>query len=367
MTKRVYCFNPGPAALPLPVLEEVQAEMLNFNNSGMSVMELSHRGPDYEAVHKEAQTLFVELLGLDEDWKILFLPGGSSTQFFTLPMNFLSEGKKKADYISTGSWSKKAIKEAKLFGDIHVAHDAANAEGKFLYIPKQDQLKMRDDALYLHITTNNTIAGTQYHQFPAPPKGVFLAADMCSDLFWRKFDATPFGVFYASAQKNLGPSGVTIVAIRKSLLDKCSDKIPTMVNYKTHVNEDSLYNTAPTFAIYVVGKVLKWLKSLGGLEAMEKRNLAKGKLLYGAIDKNPEYWITDVHKDSRSVMNVVWRVKKDENLEKKFVSEAKTAGLVGLKGHRSVGGIRASIYNAMPLEGVQALVDFMGEFIRKNG
>ncbi len=367
MTHRVYCFNPGPAALPLPVLEEVQRELLDYAGSGMSVMELSHRGAEYAAIHAEAQQLFSELLGLDDDWKILFLSGGSSTQFFALPYNFLTPDKKKADYINTGSWSSQAIKEAKRFGDIHIAHDAGNAEKKFLYVPKQEQLNLREDALYLHFTSNNTIAGTQYHTFPKAPDGVFLAADMCSDLFWRKFDASPFGIFYASAQKNLGPSGVTIVAIRKSLLDKCNADVPTMVSYKTHVDKDSLFNTAPTFPIYIVGKVLKWLKALGGLDEMERRNLEKAKLLYDTIDAHPDFWITTVHKDSRSVMNVVWRVKNDEDLEKKFVNEAKAAGLIGLKGHRSVGGIRASIYNAVPYEGVKSLVDFMNGFIQKNG
>jgi phosphoserine aminotransferase len=365
MANRVYCFNPGPAQLPLPVLETVQAELLDYNGTGMSVMELSHRGPDYKAIHEQAKTLFKELLGLGDNWNILFLPGGSSTQFFHLPYNVLN-GKGKADYVHTGKWSDGAIKGAKLFGDIHIAHNAKNAEGKFLYVPSQDQLDMRPDSKYLHITTNNTIAGTQWMTMPKTPEKVWLVADMCSDLLWRKFDAEPFGMFYASAQKNLGPSGVTIVAVRNEFLDLCSDDIPDMVSYKVQVAKDSLLNTAPTFPIYVVGKVLKWLKDLGGLDAVEKRNREKAQMLYETLDDKPDYWIAPVRKDSRSYMNVVWRIRNDENLEKKFIDEAKTAGLVGLKGHRSVGGLRASIYNAMEPEGVEKLVEFMGAFAKAN-
>lgn len=365
MAHRVYCFNPGPAQLPLPVLEEVQAEMLDYKGTGMSVMELSHRGPDYLAIHEEAKTLFKELLGLGDNWNILFLPGGSSTQFFHLPYNVLN-GKGKADYVHTGKWSDGAIKGAKLFGDIHIAHNAKNADGKFLYVPSQDQLDIRPDAKYLHITTNNTIAGTQWMNLPTTPNNVWLVADMCSDLLWRKFDAEPFGMFYASAQKNLGPSGVTVVAVRNEFLEMCSDDIPDMVSYKVQVSKDSLLNTAPTFPIYVVGKVLKWLKDLGGLDAMEKRNRDKAQLLYDALDAKPDYWIAPVRKDSRSCMNVVWRIRNDETLEKKFIAEAKTAGLVGLKGHRSVGGLRASIYNAMEPAGVEKLVEFMSAFAKAN-
>jgi len=365
MAHRVYCFNAGPAQLPLSVLEEVQAELLDFNDSGMSVMELSHRSPEYAAVHAAAKQDFKDLLGLGDDWHIMFLPGGSSTQFFHLPYNILN-GEGKADYVSTGTWSKKAIKEAKRFGDIHIAHDAADENGKFLYVPTQDQLEIRDDAKFLHITTNNTIAGTQWHNLPELPKSVYLVADMCSDMFWRKFDFSRFGMFYASAQKNMGPAGVTIVAIRDSFLEMCSDDVPTMVSYKTQVSKDSLFNTGPTFPIYVVGKVLKWLKDLGGLDAMEKRNTEKAEMLYNALDSKPGYWVTPVRKDSRSYMNVVWRIKNDDVLEKKFIAEAKEAGLVGLKGHRSVGGLRASIYNAMDPKGVKKLVDFMEAFATEN-
>ncbi|MCD4652685.1 3-phosphoserine/phosphohydroxythreonine transaminase [bacterium] len=365
MAHRVYCFNAGPAQLPLPVLEDIQAELLDFNGSGMSIMELSHRSPEYAAIHAEAKKDFKDLLGLGDEWKIMFLPGGSSTQFFHLPYNIL-HGKGKADYVNTGTWSKKAIKEAKKFGDIHLAHDATDDNDKFLYVPTQDQLDIRSDAKYLHITTNNTIAGTQWHTLPKVPKNVYLVADMCSDLFWRKFDFSQFGMFYASAQKNMGPAGVTIVAIRDSFLEMCSEDVPSMVSYKIQASKDSLFNTGPTFPTYVVGKVLKWLKDLGGLDAMEKRNTEKAELLYGVMDAKPDYWMAPVRKDSRSYMNVVWRIRNDEVLEKKFIAKAKDAGLVGLKGHRSVGGLRASIYNAQGIDGVQALVDFMKAFATAN-
>jgi len=366
MTHRVYCFNPGPAQLPLPVLEEVREELLDYQGKGMSVMELSHRSPEYTEIHNGAQALFRKLLDMDESWHILFLPGGSSMQFHSLPLNFL-EGGKKADYINTGTWAKKAIKEANRSGDIHVAHDAADENGKYVYIPSQSQLDLRKDAVYLHITTNNTIAGTQYQTYPEPPDGVFLAADMCSDILWRKFDVNRFGIFYASAQKNLGHSGVTLIAIRDDTLKIASENIPSILSYRLQVQKNSLFNTGPTFPIYVMGKVLRWVKDLGGLEVMEKRNREKAEHLYKTLDGNQDYWITSVEKACRSCMNVVWRIRNDAALEKKFISEAAEAGLVGLKGHRSVGGLRASLYNAMPLEGVKALVEFMAEFIRKNG
>lgn len=365
MTHRVHCFNPGPAQLPLPVLQEVQAELLDYKGTGMSVMELSHRSAEYLAIHEEAKKLYKELLGLGENWNVLFLPGGSSTMFFHLPYNVLN-GKGKADYVNTGTWSEGAIKEAKRFGDIHVAHSAKNAEGRFLYIPTQDQLNIRPDTKYLHITTNNTIAGTQWHTMPKTPRGVWLVADMCSDMFWKKFDAEPFGMFYASAQKNMGPAGVTAVVIRNEFLELCSDDVPAMVSFKNQAAKDSLYNTVPTFPVYIVGKVLKWLKDLGGLDAMEKRNVKKAQLLYAALDEKPDFWMAPVRKDSRSYMNVVWRIRNDEELEKKFLGEAKAAGLIGLKGHRSVGGLRASIYNAVDIAGVEKLVDLMHKFAKAN-
>ena len=364
MTHRVFNFNPGPAALPLEVIEEVQAELLDYRGSGMSIMESSHRGPEYSAIHAAAQADVAELLGLTDDYKVLFLGGGASSQFYFVPMNLLTGGR-KADYIRTGTWAKKAIKEAKLFGDVHVAHDAENPEGKFSYVPTQDQLDLRDDAVYLHLTTNNTIAGTQVFDYPEPPAGVELIADMSSDMLWRKFDMSKFGLIYAGAQKNLGPAGVTVVIIRKSLLDKCVDGIPTMVSYKTHVEKDSLYNTPPCFPIYVIGKVLKWLKAMGGLDVMEERNRLKAATLYDVFDGNPDFYRCPVDAGSRSVMNVVWRCPTEE-LEGKLIAEAKAIGLHGLKGHRSVGGCRASIYNAMEPKGVDTLATFLAEFAKKN-
>ncbi|MBU1701348.1 MAG: 3-phosphoserine/phosphohydroxythreonine transaminase [Candidatus Eisenbacteria bacterium] len=365
MTHRIHNFNAGPATLPLSVLEEVQAELLDFKGCGMSIMEMSHRSPEYMEVHTEVQTLTSELLGLGDDYKVLFLGGGASTQFYMIPQNLLSGGR-KGDYIVTGTWAKKAAKEAKLFGEVHIAHDAANADGKFTYIPTQDQLHLSPDAAYLHYTTNNTIAGTQFHYYPKAPAGVPVICDMSSDIFWKKFDPRPFGLIYAGAQKNLGPAGVTMVIIRKDMLDRCADGIPTMISYKTHADNDSLFNTAPVFPIYVVGKVLKWIKALGGLGAIEKRNREKAGLIYGAIDANPDFFRSPIQRESRSVMNIVWRLPS-EDLEKTFIAEAKKSGLGGLKGHRSVGGCRASTYNAMPIEGVKALVGFMEAFAKKNG
>lgn len=365
MTHRVFNFNAGPATLPLPVLEEIQAELLDFQGSGMSIIESSHRSPEYSAVHQETIALFHELLGLSDDYKVLFVGGGASTQFFTVPMNLLTGGR-KADYIRTGTWAKKAIKEAKALGDIHVAGDSENDEGKFNYCPNQSQLDLRDGTTYLHFTTNNTIAGTEYHTFPKAVDGSFLVADMSSDILSRKFDPAEFGIIYAGAQKNLGPSGVTVVIIRQDVLELCADDIPTMASYKTHAAKDSLYNTPPVFPIYTIGKVLKWLKGLGGLEGMEKINREKAGLVYGAIEGNPDFYRSPIQKDCRSRMNIVWRCPTEE-LEQKFVAEGKANGMAGLKGHRSVGGCRASVYNAHPMEGVKALSDFMNDFAKQNG
>ncbi len=366
MTHRVYNFNPGPATLPLPVLEEVREELLDFRGTGMSIMETSHRSPEYSEVHDGAASLALDLLGLSaDDYAVLFLGGGASTQFYMIPQNLLAGGG-KADYVRTGTWAKKAIQEAKLFGDVHIAHDAEDEQGRFAYVPAQDQLDLRDDAVYLHFTSNNTIAGTQFHEYPEPPEGVLLVADMSSDMLWREFDASRFAIIYAGAQKNLGPSGVTMVVFRRDVLDRCADGLPTMVSYRTHVEKNSLFNTPPCFPIYVVGKVLRWIEREGGLAAMGRKNREKGDLLYDLFDANPGFFRTPVRKDSRSYMNVVWRLPTEE-LERMFIAEAKDAGLVGLKGHRSVGGCRASIYNAMTLEGVKALADFLRDFVARHG
>ncbi len=360
MAHRVLNFYPGPATLPLPALEKAQAELLDYQGTGMSIMETSHRSAAYSAVHKEAGQLVRELLELPDSYHVLFLQGGASLQFAMAPMNLLSDGR-SADYVVTGSWSKKAIKEAKILGQAHVA--GTSEEANFTYIPKD--LDLTPDATYVHITSNNTIAGTQYHTFP-DTDGVPLAADMSSDFLWRPFDVAPFGLIYAGAQKNVGPAGVTLVVVRDDMLEKCRDDIPTLLKYKTHVEKDSLFNTGPCFAIYMVRNVLQWVKDLGGLPAMEARNREKAELLYGLLDERADFFKCPVAKEDRSVMNVVFRLPT-EDLEKQVVQEAQDKGFIGLKGHRSVGGMRVSMYNAMGPDGVKALVDFLRTFADRNG
>ncbi|MCC6749872.1 MAG: 3-phosphoserine/phosphohydroxythreonine transaminase [Deltaproteobacteria bacterium] len=355
-------FNPGPAALPLSVLEEVKAEFLDFAGTGMSILEASHRGKEYEAVHNETQALLKELLGLGDDTQVLFMGGGATTQFALVPMNFLAKDK-SADYLVTGAWSQKAVKEAKHFGTPNIA--ANTEENKvFLRIPRAEECRFTDGAAYVHLTSNNTIFGTQWQWWPetrAP-----LVADMSSDILSRPFPAQRFALIYAGAQKNLGPAGVTVIVVKKDFLAQAREDLPSLMSYKAVAKENSLLNTAPCFPIYVVGKTLKWLKGKGGLVAMEKENQAKGSLIYGVLDAHAGFYRAPVEKGSRSLMNVVFRLPSEE-LEAKFVSEAKAAGMVGLKGHRSAGGIRVSTYNAVPLEWVKAVSDFMVEFARKNG
>jgi phosphoserine aminotransferase len=355
-------FYAGPATLPAVALERAKNEIPDWEGTGMSVMETSHRSKEYDAVHSEAMSLMGELLGLDDDHQVLFLQGGASLQFAMLPMNFIPAGG-SADYIITGSWSKKAIKEANIVASGRVA--GSTEDERFTRIPKQSELDLDPAAAYVHLTSNNTIAGTQWTDFPET-NGVPLVADMSSDLLWRPFDANRFHLIYAGAQKNLGPSGVTIVILRKSWLAKANPGLPTLLQYRTHSDKGSLYNTPPTFAIYMVRNVLLWIKDLGGLAAMETRNRAKADRLYGVMRSFPEFYRCPVADDSRSVMNVVFRLPSEE-LEASFVAEAKAAGMVGLKGHRSVGGCRASIYNAMEPEGIETLASFMEEFARKNG
>jgi phosphoserine aminotransferase len=359
---RTMNFNPGPSSIPLPVLEEVKEELLDFQGTGMSVLECSHRSPEYDAVHEAAQADLKELLGLDDSYHVIFMGGGASTQFMMLASNLLKEGM-VADYLVTGTWSKKAIKEANIIGK---AHTAANTEkdGKFTSCPKTADCNFTDGAAYVHLTSNNTIAGTQYHSFPEV--NVPLIADMSSDILWRPIDATKFDYIYAGAQKNLGPAGVTVGIIRDDLLAKCKDGLPSMLSYKTFVGKKSLYNTPPAFPIYMVGKTLKWLKKGGGLTAMEKINREKGDLLYGTMEKHSGFFSSPVEKESRSYMNVVFRLPTEE-LEQQFIAAGKEAGMTGLKGHRSVGGCRVSIYNAIPLEWVKAVAEMMEEFARTRG
>lgn len=358
--KRVHNYNAGPAALPLQTLKYAADEFLDFQNSGMSVMEVSHRSKEYDAVHNEAVSLVKSLLALPDDYHVLFLQGGASTQFAMIPMNLLG-GDKFADYVNTGTWSTKAIKEAKLIGKFRLA--GSSEQGGFTSIPKE--LDLDPNAEYVHITSNNTIKGTQYFKFPETG-GVPLVADMSSDIMWRPFDVKPFGIIYAGAQKNLGPSGVTLVIIRDDILAKCNDNLPTMFKYKTHVEKNSLYNTPPTFGIYMLRNVLKWINDQGGLDAMEKQNRAKSELLYGLIDNSGGYYKNPIVKEDRSVMNVVFRLPSEE-LEAKFVADGKNAGFIGLKGHRSVGGCRVSMYNATSLESITDLTGFMKDFQAENG
>lgn len=360
MLKRVYNFNAGPAVLPLPVLEEASRGVLEFENLGMSILEISHRAKEFEPVMDNAEKDLLHIMGLSgDDYKVLFLQGGASTQFCMIPMNFLSKDK-TADYVHTGTWSKGAMKEAKLFGNVNIA--ASSEDKSFTYIP--EKFNWSSDALYVHLTSNNTIEGTQYHEFPHIDNKPVMV-DMSSDFLSKRVDFKQFDLIYAGAQKNIGPAGVTVVVFKKSLLEKCNKDIPTMLSYKTHVEKNSLYNTPPVFSIYVVSLVAKWIKEQGGLEAIEKVNNKKAELLYNVIDEMSGVYrpvVTD--KNSRSHMNVVFRMAS-EDIEKKFVSKSKEAGLIGLKGHRSVGGLRASIYNAFPFEGIEVLVDFMKKFAKE--
>lgn len=362
MSERIFNFSAGPATLPFEVLQEAQAELLNFQNTGMSILEISHRSKAYEAVNQEAEANMKELLGLGDNYRVLFLQGGASTQFAMVPMNFLAKDR-TADYIMTGAWSEKALKEAKLFGNTHIA--ASTAEGNYKRIPALEEIQLSENPAYVHVTSNNTIFGTQWQQFP-DFGDVPLIADMSSDMLCKPFDASKFALIYAGAQKNLGPSGVTVVVIRQDLLENNPKNIPTMLRYETHSKNDSLYNTPPSFSVYIVNLVLRWLKANGGLAGAETRNKEKAALIYDTIDNSGGFYRGHADADSRSTMNVTFRLPSEE-LEKEFAAQATAAGLNGLKGHRSVGGLRASIYNAMPKAGCQALKDFMLEFQRKNG
>jgi phosphoserine aminotransferase len=355
---RVKNFNPGPAALPLAALERARDELLDFQGTGMSIMEHSHRGKVYEAVHDEALALLRELLGVPDSHDILFVQGGASQQFAVIPMNLLPSGK-SADYVITGTWAKKAFGEAKVVGTARVAA-TTERDGKFPRIPKQAELNLDPEAAYVHITSNNTIAGTQWHGFP-DVGAVPLVADMSSDILWSPIDVSKFGLIYAGAQKNIGPSGIVVVIVRKDLIESGRRDIPAIFQYRTFAADKSLYNTPPTFSIYLVRNILSLVKERGGIDAMGQRNREKGDLLYGAIEARPDFYRSPVDRDSRSYMNVVFNLPTPE-LEAEFVKSAEKEGLVGLKGHRSVGGIRASIYNAAEIDWVRALVDLMAAF-----
>jgi phosphoserine aminotransferase len=359
--KRIFNFNAGPAALPLVVLEEIQANLLDFGGSGMSITEVSHRSKWFDDVINDAIARVKRLFKLDDRYHVLFMQGGASLQFCLIPMNFLGDGD-TADYVNTGTWSTKAIKEAEIQGK-RIQVVASSEDRNFAYIPKDIQFNR--DAVYAHITSNNTIKGTQWADLP-DTAGVALVADMSSDIFSRPLDAERFGLIYAGAQKNMGPAGVCLAIIREDFLDRVPESLPTMLKYTTFSAKNSMFNTPPCFAIYTVQLVLKWLEeTIGGLDQMAALNQRKADLLYGAIDASAFYNGT-ADKDSRSLMNVTFRLPS-EDLEQKFVAEALQNDLGGLKGHRSVGGCRASIYNPTPLAGVEALVDFMKRFEAQNG
>ncbi len=358
---RVYNFGAGPAVLPEEVLLEAQRELLDYQGCGMSVMEMSHRGKEYSTIHDEALANVRNLLDVPEDYDVLFLQGGASAQFAMVALNLLTPGS-VADYINSGAWASKAIKEAKVRGQVNVIADTSKDVPTRL--PALHDLKFTPGAAYVHITSNETIAGTQWKVFPKTEAP--LVADMSSDFLSRPIDVRSFGLIYAGAQKNLGPAGCAVVIIRKDLLERCPPDVPIFFRYKTHAAEKSLYNTPPTFTIYIIMLVTRWLLAQGGVKAIAERNRQKAAKLYAAIDASGGFYRGTAVPQDRSDMNVTWRLPSEE-LEEKFVKEAAARGLKGLKGHRSVGGIRASIYNAFPPAGVDALIEFMREFQAKNG
>jgi phosphoserine aminotransferase len=361
MTPRVYNFSAGPAMLPLPVLEEAQRDLIALPGVGMSVMEISHRSKTFEDIIARAEADLRALAGIPDRYKVLFLQGGASLQFSMVPMNLLTGGR-TADYIVTGDWSKKALKEAKKVGSTNVA--GSTEAGQFRRIPTQAELTFTAGAAYAHMTSNNTIYGTQWHWVP-DAHGAPLVNDASSDIFSRPIDVARFGLIYAGAQKNLGPSGVTVVIVREDLLERSADSLPSMLSYKVMAEGGSLYNTPPCFGIYILGLVLAWLRKAGGLEAIAQANARKAQRLYDELDRTA-FWTPHAEKDARSLMNVTFRLPNEE-LERRFIKESTAAGLDGLKGHRSVGGLRASIYNAFPEDGVEALVGFMRDFERRHG
>ena len=356
---KVYNFNAGPAVLPSVVMERAQKEFCDYQGSGCGVMEHSHRNKLFDAILAKASGNIREIMNVPENYDIVYIQGGASMQFAMIPMNLYVPGH-VMQFADTGTWSSKAIKEAKLFGETEVI--ASSKEDKYTYIPDPAKMVPSEEASFFHITSNNTIYGSQYQIFPESKCP--MIADMSSDIMSRKLDVSKFGMIYAGAQKNLGPSGMAVVIIRKDLVERTPANVPTMLRYATYTENDSLYNTPPTFGIYMLSLVTDWVKEIGGLDEVEKRNNLKASMLYDAIDNSEGFYRNPVAADSRSKMNVIWRLPSEE-LEAEFVKESIAAGMIGLKGHRSAGGIRASIYNALEVEGVEKLVDFMKEF-RKN-
>ncbi len=364
---RIHNFSAGPAAIPLPVLKKAQEEFLNFKGTGMSIMEMSHRSKEFEAVLARAIDGVKTVLGVPDDYAILFIQGGASMQFSMVPMNLALPGK-KIDLIQTGAWTQKAEKEAKKVAEVNIV--ATTESENFMRLPRADELKLTPDAAYVHLCSNNTIFGTEYSALP-DTKGVPVVADMSSNIASREIDVSKYGLIFAGAQKNLGPSGVTLVIMKKELAERADKKLPSMLQYRTYIAENSLYNTPPTFGIYMLALTMEHIQETGGLKATEARNVAKAQTLYEAIDNSGGFYRCPVNKADRSRMNVNYRIYKndvaDEALEKQFVNEAEKAGLSGLKGHRSVGGLRASIYNAVEQSSINELVKFMQDFARKNG
>jgi phosphoserine aminotransferase len=358
---RVFNFSAGPAVLPEPVLQQAAQEMLDWHGSGMSVMEMSHRGKEFIEIHARAEADLRELLGIPANYKVLFLQGGAAAQFAMIPLNLL-RGKSCADYINTGQWSTKAIGEAKKYCRVNVA--ASSADRNFSYVPKQAHWKVDPSAAYMHITSNETIGGVEFHWIPHTGQ-VPLVTDASSHILSRSMDVSRYGLIYAGAQKNIGPAGLTIVIVRDDLIGQAAPTTPSVFDFKIQAENDSMYNTPSTYGIYVAGLVFQWLKSLGGIQAMEQINIAKANLLYDYLDQT-EFYHSPVEKEDRSRMNVPFTLRSAE-LDTAFLKEAESHGLTQLKGHRSVGGMRASIYNAMPVEGVRALVQFMRDFERKHG
>jgi phosphoserine aminotransferase len=366
MTNRVINFYAGPAGLPLPALQRAQEELLDFAGTGMSVMEISHRAKEYDAVHEEALSLTRELMGIPDNYKVILLQGGAHLAFGMIPLNLLRNGR-QADYLVTGNWAEKAYKEAKLVGGEENVRVAGSTKAeKFARLPKASEITYNPNAAFVHFTSNNTVEGTQWKDFPATDKP--LVCDMSSDIMWRPFDVSKFGLIYGGAQKNLGPSGVTLVIMSDEMLAQCQDKdLPSYLRYPIHAEKNSLYNTPPCFGIYILRNVLAHNKSIGGLKAIEATNRKKGEVLYGCIDRHPGFYKGFVtEKADRSLMNVDFFLPSEE-LTDMFVKEAKKAGMVGLKGYRDIGGIRVSTYNAVSLADVETLVAYMEAFVQKNG
>lgn len=357
--KRVFNFSAGPSMLPVPVLEKAAKQMLNYENSGMSVMEMSHRSSSYLDIFEKTKGLLKKEMNIPDDYKIVFIQGGATQQFSMVPLNLLKNG--KADYIITGAFSKKAAAEAKKFGEINIAYDGS--ANNFKHIPTQDELNLDPEASYVHLCANNTIYGTEWKYVPET-NGVPVIVDMSSNILSKPVDVSKYGMIYAGAQKNMGIAGLGVAIIKEDLLQKVAPTTPVLLDYKLMIDNDSMYNTPPAYAIYVLGLVLEWIDNLGGLEVMEERNIKKANLLYDYLDRS-DFYICHSNKDNRSLMNVTFTTP-DKDLDAKFVKEAKEAGIENIKGHRTVGGMRASIYNAMPIEGVKYLVEFMKKFELEN-